>query len=194
MCHTPAQPQGVCRVEGKSRDESLIRTLAYLCDSVNHVRWTSPWSTLRVDMLPDPVLRLGCGMNVVRRQGASLSARTTLLLHAVRHLVFPANMRAHLAHRPRKDLERRLMCSRSSKRSSQQGCRLVVSDVCGPEGPRLLYILQRWLPLVLTIRSRPPHHANRGHPVTAHRHAVQLSGTCQYIGFAFPRCSKDSSC
>ncbi len=31
----------MCRGEGKSRDESLIRTLAYLCDSVDHVRWAS---------------------------------------------------------------------------------------------------------------------------------------------------------
>ena len=33
--------RGVCRGEGKSRDESLIRTLAYLCDSVDHVRYAS---------------------------------------------------------------------------------------------------------------------------------------------------------
>ena len=49
------------------------------------------------------------------------------------------------------------MWLRSSKRSGQQPCQLVVSDVSGPEGPRLLYILQRWLPLVLTIRSTPQH-------------------------------------
>ena len=37
----PDPARVVCRGEGKSRDESLIRTLAYLCDSVDYVRQAS---------------------------------------------------------------------------------------------------------------------------------------------------------
>jgi len=31
-------------------------------------------------------------------------------------------------------------------------CQLLVTEACHAEGPRLLYMLQRWLPLVLHIR------------------------------------------
>jgi len=55
----------------------------------------------------------------------------------------------------------------------------VVCDVSGQEGPRLLYILQRWLPLVLTIR-RKPLRTNIAQPaacrlITLHLHADDCS-------------------
>ena len=72
-------------------------------------------------------------------------------------------MTVQYAPRPLRVVKLHATCVRSSKRTGQEACQLVVSDVCGPEGPRLLYILQRWLPLVLAIRSAPAPPRDGGH-------------------------------
>lgn len=54
----------------------------------------------------------------------------------------------------------------SSRRVPGRPCQLVVSDTSVAEVPRLMYLYQRWLPLVLTIRAAE---AEGGYALSMHR-------------------------
>ncbi len=43
------------------------------------------------------------------------------------------------------------MCSDSRKRRADKECMLLISEVASPEGPRMLFLYQRWCPLILMI-------------------------------------------
>lgn len=54
----------------------------------------------------------------------------------------------------------------SSRRGVGRPCQLVISDTSATEVPRMMYIYQRWLPLVLTIHAAEK---EGGHALSAHR-------------------------
>lgn len=143
----------VYRGEGRGRDEALIRTLAYLCDSVDHIRCLTDLSAKHKHNFSTarwyPCHQGRAGFRLQPSVIALMTASSRVSrVRACLSFVSPAIMSFVSTVTPRP-----LCCS--SKRDRQHPCQLVVSDVSGPEGPRLLYILQRWLQLVLTIRSTP---------------------------------------